>query len=306
MTVDDARIVDDVVRRLGAKATPTTLLGGVVNRVRRVQGDGFDWVVRLPVERGHDDAYPREAWAMGAAQRAGIPVAEVVATGVEAGVPFLVARYVAEVGQVADPWRWLGAYARDLARIELDGAPTDLFTRFGPDLSEAWRAHLDYNLACLGPTDRLLVDAAYDAADQPVLARAIQALRDRPFTFGLAHGDLAPRNLVARGTDAPVLIDWGNVTTGPTPWTDVRQVFTWAVCHRTITWAEFDELARSAGLDDPDDVATLAAMTILQLLDVVRWAADRRPDLYDRYRDECRTGLARVLRLLASDANGRP
>ncbi|WP_259362838.1 hypothetical protein [Curtobacterium sp. ME12] len=35
-------------------------------------------------------------------------------------------------------------------------------------------------------------------------------------------------------------------------------------------------------------------MTALHLLDVTRWARDRRPDLYDEYLGRCRSGLERI------------
>ncbi|WP_456786767.1 hypothetical protein [Cellulomonas sp. P5_C5] len=44
-----------------------------------------------------------------------------------------------------------------------------------------------------------------------------------------------------------------------------------------------------------DDEVTIARMTVLQLVDVTRWAVDRRPDLVERYLRECRDGLTRVL-----------
>jgi uncharacterized protein (DUF2132 family) len=36
-------------------------------------------------------------------------------------------------------------------------------------------------------------------------------------------------------------------------------------------------------------------MAALKLLDVTRWARERRPDLYDEYLHRCRRGLAVLL-----------
>ena len=302
--MDDDGLVRAVARRLGVLPTSVTSLGGVVNRVFRVSGEATDWVVRVPVDQHDQDVFPAEAWAIGAAQRAGVETAGFVATGVEDGVPYMVCLYVPPAADEVDrPWSWLGTYARAVAGIDLDGAPAGLYSRFGADLPAAWRAHVDHNLAALQGDDPLLADGAYGRDDVPRLRHAIQALAAQPFSFGLAHGDLAPRNLVSRGRAAPpVLIDWGNVTTGPAPWTDARQVYEWAVCHRTVPWADYEEFARAAGLAGEE--ATVARMTVLQLLDVARWAADRRPDLYERYVRECRDGLREVLSRV--DSAGTP
>lgn len=288
----DDDLVRDLARRHGMSPRTVTHLGGVVNRVYRVTGQGADWVVRLPVDP-QDDVFGVEAWAIAAARRAGIATPEVVATGVDEGVPFMISAYVPAAAEEVDgPWSWLGAYARRVAEIDLAGAPAGLWSRFGSDLEAAWLAHVEYNLAALQDDD--LAGRAYRPQDAAPIRRAVEALGARSFSFGLAHGDLAPRNILSRGRAvAPVLIDWGNVKTGPAPWTDAQQVYQWAVCDRTIPRGDYEELARAAGV--ADDEVTIARLTVLQLVDVTRWAAERRPDLLGRYLRECRDGLARVL-----------
>ena len=86
-------------------------------------------------KREYDGWDPAEAWAIAAAQRAGVATASLVATGVEAGVPYMVSLYVPPADDEVDhPWSWLGTYARAVAGIGLDGAPPALYSRFGTDL----------------------------------------------------------------------------------------------------------------------------------------------------------------------------
>jgi hypothetical protein len=93
-----------------------------------------------------------------------------------------------------------------------------------------------------------------------------------------------------------VLIDWGAAETGPAPWTDARRVFAWRFIDGSVTRTDHDDFMTAAGLasDDDDDHRRLASMTALHLLDVTRWARDRRPDLYDEYLGRCRSGLERI------------
>jgi hypothetical protein len=253
-------------------------------------------VLRFPVDPLREDEFPVEAWAAAQAARVGVPVARPIVHGVSRGVPFAVSEYVpADPRPIEHPWTWLGAVARTVGTIPLDDAPDSLFSRFGRDLATAWSAHLDYGLSALGPGDPLRRDGAYGSAAE--VRGVLEPLVDRPFDFGLAHGDLAPRNLVSRGpARSPVLIDWGAAQTGPMPWTDARRVFEWAFVDGSIARADHQEFVASAGLASDDDRRTLAAMTVLHLLDVTRWALERRPDRYDEYRERCRTGVERLLR----------
>lgn len=291
--------LDAVLRAVGSSADQTERLpGGSVNHTYRVRrAVGADVVVRFPVDPLRSDEFPVEAWAARAAAAAGISVARPLDHGVQDGVPFILSEYVAPDPRPIDrPWTWLGSSARTVASIDLGEAPSSLYTRFGTDLAQAWSAHLAYNSAALVADDPLRHDGAYAAAG--ALRRHVERLAAERFAFGLAHGDLAPRNLIARGPDrAPVLIDWGAAATGPSPWTDARRVFEWAFVDGTISRAEYDEFTAAAGLATPAGHATLASLTALHLVDVTRWARDRRPDLYAEYVGRCRVGLERIERV---------
>jgi Ser/Thr protein kinase RdoA (MazF antagonist) len=287
-----------ILRRIGAAPDDARPLpGGNVNRTYRVTRPTGDVVVRLPVDPRRDDEFPVEEWAARAADRAGIPVAAVVQRGVEDGVPFLVSAYVDPHPEPVDrPWTQLGRLARAVGCVPLDDAPPSLFSRFGTDLAAAWDAHVRYDLAALDDGDPLLVDGAYAADGLPWLRARFASLARTRFDFGLAHGDLAPRNLISRGRDAvPVLIDWGAAATGPAPWTDARRVTEWALVDGTIALADLDAFRDAAGLGGDDARRTLIAMTALHLVDTTRWARERRPDLYAEYAARCRAGLGRLV-----------
>ncbi|MFJ3034910.1 aminoglycoside phosphotransferase family protein [Curtobacterium pusillum] len=288
--------LDAVLRDLGASWSDVEpLTGGSVNhtvRVRRPAGD--DVVIRVPVDPLREDEYPVEAWASAAAERAGIAVARVLCHGRHDGTPFLLSEYVEpDPRPITEPWRRLGAAARAIGTIALVGAPPSLFSRFGTDPATAWRAHVAYNVRSLDGDDPLLQAGAYTSAS--ALRAAFEPLGIRAFEHGLAHGDLAPRNLLSRGPDAaPVVIDWGAAEVGPMPWTDARRVFGWWHLDREVSEQEFGAFAAAAGLGEPEVLRTLGAMTALHLVDVARWARERRPDQYREYVAASRRGLRRL------------
>ncbi|MFP3393791.1 phosphotransferase, partial [Brevibacillus sp. SIMBA_076] len=87
-------------------------------------------------------------------------------------------------------------------------APGALFSRFGRDLPAAWEEHLSYNVSALADDDALIALGVYAPGQLGRLRGILRSLRDVPFSFGLCHGDLAPRNLIER-EGGEVLIDWG-------------------------------------------------------------------------------------------------
>ncbi|MGY4858829.1 aminoglycoside phosphotransferase family protein [Cryobacterium sp. AP23] len=288
-----------IVRGRGREPVAVTPLGGVVNEVFRVQGAGFDWVVRFSADPERPNEFPVEVWAMRAARQAGIPVPDVVGSGRLDGRPYLVLQYCEPMlDGPADPWTWLGRYARSVSRLPLDGAPEAVFSRFGRDLPAAWRAHLAYNLDALGADDPLQRDGAYSAGERSGLRALLTDLQTAPFDFGLAHGDLAPRNLIAPlRPAAPVLLDWGAASTGPAPWTDLQQVYQWAVHDRTIAPAALAAFAAAAGTPMTEATErTLVRLTVLRFLDLARWARERRPELYPDYLAACAAGIRATLR----------
>ncbi len=173
-----------------------------------------------------------------------------------------------------------------------DDAPDALFSRFGRELPAAWQAHLNYNLEALNPADPLLEWGVYAAGDQARLRSLVRDLGQLPTRFGLNHGDLSLRNVLVPDTGDPVLIDWGSSAAGPTPFGDLLNVFK---VHRATgdpSMAELTAFAEGCGLRLDAVLPSLQQLLILSLLDLVRWAADRRPDLLAGHVAAARTGIA--------------
>jgi len=289
------------------------LLPGVDAHVVRIWGDGVDVVVRTPrdLTGSAPDTYPAERWAAEHAARHGVPTPRVLACEPEFGeAPLMIVEHVTSIDSDRDPWHDLGRLAAALAEVPLDpaaaGGPADddarvpdaLLTRFGRDLPEAWRRHLRYGLDSLVPGDRLLGLGVYTEQQRGPLRAALEQLEveSAGWRHGLVHGDLAPRNLVPRGADDPVLIDWGTARTGPVPWLELDRVHRWSALEDLVTVDELRRFADGVGVDLDDALPTLRRLALLHHLDLVRWALERRPDRLAREVEEARRAIARCLR----------
>jgi len=305
------------VERLVPRAAGTrqaSVLPGVDNHVVRVWGTGVDVVVRTPRDTRAPDTYPGERWAADHARRHGVATPRVLACsqGGPGEAPVMIVEHVASLPSERDPWDDLGRLAAALAEVPVAGAsgiaaadhvpaagpvPDALLTRFGPDLPEAWRAHLRYGLDSLVPGDRLLDLGVYTERRRGPLRAALEQLaaESAGWRHGLVHGDLAPRNLVPRGDDDPVLIDWGTARTGPVPWLELDAVHRWSALEGLVAPDELRRFAGGLGVDLDAALPTLRRLALLHHLDLVRWALERRPGRLAREVEEARRAVTLLL-----------
>lgn len=249
----------------------------------RVNGGGRDLVVRFArVSDQVADPFDVEAWCLHAAATAGIPSSPVVARGWLDGLSYLVVEYVAGSSvSASDPraWRSIGRFATVLARLDVTDAPEGLFSRFGRDLDAAWLAHVDYNRAALTEGDELVALDLYRPDERTRLLHMLDSLQQRSLPQGLIHGDMSTRNLL--GGERYTLIDWGAATVGPVVWGDLERIHRWKLLEDAesavsdVAWANVLE---GSGLTDTEATTVVRELTVLQALDVIRWALVVRPD----------------------------
>lgn len=92
------------------------------------------------------------------------------------------------------------------------------------------------------------------------------------------HGDLTSRNLIIPELEPAVLLDWGPASFGPVPWTDLLVLDREGRQAGSATEPDLDAFTAAMGLTLAKMWPTFEAFRRLQLLDLVRWAADQRPD----------------------------
>jgi aminoglycoside phosphotransferase (APT) family kinase protein len=307
-TLRDADLARRIAERHGADPSALTLLAGsgLVNHVY-VAGSGADRVViRFAIDPLRSDEFEVEEWCQSAARAAGVPVAAPLARGSMDGVPYSMQEFVPGVPGTAlfpaDAWERLGRLTAAVSAIQPgEDAPAGLFSRFGRDLPSAWRAHVEYNLGALGEHDPLLARGVYRAGETHELAAAIDGLLDLPLTFGLSHGDPAPRNMILPEDGEAVLIDWGGASAGPAPWSDLEMVYRWHLADlpegfdAPVGGDDLAAFAHGCGVDLAAATPLLEALVLLRSLDLARWALDIRPDLLPHYAEGAALSVRRYL-----------
>jgi aminoglycoside phosphotransferase (APT) family kinase protein len=296
----DGALASRIAASHGLPAAPVVELSGrgSVNHVF-VVGDGDDrCVIRFPIDPLRGNEFVTEAWCLELASSQGIPSPETLASGSFSGIPYAVQRFVPHVARdrVSRPhlWRTLGRYARLINGLPVaDDAPAGLFSRFGRDLPAAWRAHLAYNLEELTSGDPLLSLGVYPKEEQPRLRSMIAVLAGTPMRFGISHGDLAARNVLVSPDGALVLIDWGSATCGPVPYTDLLTLHRNHDQDEDPSTDDLTAFGAGYGVDLREIGPTLEAVRRLAALDLVRWAAERRPDRLPELVQSARRELAR-------------
>lgn len=255
---------------------------GVMNSVQLVGTWPDQYVIRA--RKGDQTAaeFSREAWCAGAARAAGIETPQILFWGTTSGWSYSVQQGLqgtsGEHHRDERLWSHLGEVARQIGRIDLSDAPADLFSRFGRDLPLAWLRHVEYNVAELSDGDPLIELGVYGFSDVKPLRRALSELLNIPDDHGLVHGDLALRNLIITPEGTPVLIDWGSVRTGPTPYLDLVNLLRNQDEQDNPRKAEIDAFITGYGLGPQETIARAHLTRLLQSFDVLRWAIDNAPD----------------------------
>jgi aminoglycoside phosphotransferase (APT) family kinase protein len=269
---------------------------GEVNHALVLDSTDGKFVLRFAIDPLAADVFDKEAWCANAACEAGVPTAEIVTTGDHDGVRYQLQRFVeghlADHHRSAELWRTLGRYSRRINEIEIDGsAPDSLFPRFGRDPRENWHRHIAYNLGELHSDDRLLALGVYLPEDRDFLYRTFESMEPMADRFGLAHGDLVPKNVILSPEGAPVVIDWGSASIGAIPFNDCKRIWR-DEANEGFGPEALEGFAEGYGIPLPEILPSLQKMWLLGAIDVTRWAIDQRPDLLEIYTQNSRKVVA--------------
>ncbi len=239
---------------------------------------GEQIVIRFNRDPLESSDYAKEFWSLTSAAKHGIPVPEPLAIGKLNDVPYIVQRFVpgptAHDDRSAQLWFTLGTYARAINKIPINDAPDALFPRFGRDLRANWQKHVAYNLAELTASDELLKIGVYAPEERDLIAAVFKKLEQDNLEFGLTHGDVAPQNVLLPSDGPPVLIDWGSACVGIVGVSDYLRIYT----DPQFSEADLISFAEGYGTPIPEIAELMQDVLLLNRIDVVRWAIDKRPD----------------------------
>jgi aminoglycoside phosphotransferase (APT) family kinase protein len=266
---------------------------GLVNDVYVLSTHSSKSILRVDPTEPTAARFEKEAWCMGAAEKAGIPVPRALGLGMQAGRPYLLISYIdGTSGEEASEedrrliWRRLGEYARRIHSIRTEG--------YGEDMTEpgvfdgSWSEYLEYNLSSLGSKDQLLARGIITSDESEMLESTFLELASAHLEFGLVHDDLSLENSIL-GSDGKVyLLDWGSAGVEAVPHMDLAEVLRSSLREESPEFELFREgygLSREAFEELKPEIRKLQ---LLRFTDKVRWAMDRKPELLEEKAEELR------------------
>jgi aminoglycoside phosphotransferase (APT) family kinase protein len=283
-----------LIERVVAEATGAQVIAvrpilgrGTLNRVYIVDTPAARYVARLGTEHGLAQ-YRKEAWCSLRAAEQGVPCPVVLAVGELAGAAYMLLAYVPGVdGDAASSdeahlWRTLGSYAKRIHSIPVAGFGDDLVDPACGAFGGSWDRYVACNIARLNARDPLLRLGVFSPAQSRQLRQRFETLAAAPLRMGLSHGDLAPRNSRIDAAGRIHLLDWGCAHAHVVPHHEIAQLRRDGV---TFSSTAFGAFLTGYGLTPAAFEALqpeIDAVTLLQAVDLVRWALDRSPEAIPR------------------------
>jgi aminoglycoside phosphotransferase (APT) family kinase protein len=299
LTAHEHEIIEGIIRRLFKThiSYPISFLGaGSCNTNYLVNGADERLVVKLSKpEREYKAAaeYKKEKWCLDQAHRLTIPSPQVLEVGEDHGRVYMIQSYVegttaADVEDLSplvpeaqlQIWRRLGEYARKIHGVAVIGWGEEL--EVDGTFTGSWSKHLQYNIDCLTDNDPLIAMGVLTPSQSKALKKVLLALQQKPFTFGLNHGDLALRNVIV-GTDSDIyLLDWGTARAEIVPHFDINEILRSTKPDPETLQAFLDGygIAKEEFAAMKPDLNTL---NILHEVDTLRWAIDRMPSVIQEH-----------------------
>ena len=233
---------------------------------------------------------------MEAARRCGIPAPSVVHVGLSAVCAWSIQEWIdgTRAPNTPETYRVLGDYARRLAQHTVT-PPLGMFA----DANVDWRAQVQYNINQLTPHDPLIQLNVYATHAQTLVRDVFVMLGHHKFAVGLDHGDLTPRNVIARSNGPAVLIDWGCATYDVCPFAALARVYAARALHNTPSVTGAAAFVDGCGVASNFAVNMLPrvrAWAVLKAVDLVRWAIDRCPERVAETSDIARRIVATAIR----------
>jgi Ser/Thr protein kinase RdoA (MazF antagonist) len=243
----------------------------------------------------------KERWCIDRAAACGVPGPAALDVGVVEHIAYMLQTFdpgehvAGSDSNAGHVWRQLGHYARRIHNIGVGGFGDQLSDITPGSAARTWSCSVRYNIEQLCDADPLRRLGVVTAEQSELLRARFEALSNRPFRFGLCHGDLALHNVLVDASGTVSLLDWGCAEAQIVPLYDLI---------RMMEWQGVDGPALSAFLDGYglDSMAfeslraDLVDLTVLRAIDLTRWAIDRMPSTLDGH-------AARARRLVRAHAS---
>jgi tRNA A-37 threonylcarbamoyl transferase component Bud32 len=258
---------------------------GQVNRVYLVEGQGRTVIVRLN-ESGEIKRFRKEKWCIEEVTKLGIPSPKVLDIGEDKETSYMVLSFIPGLNgkeiteNKSKVWKAIGGYARKINSIKTNGFGERMTTPGSFDFT--WERHLQYNIDSLSDDDKLLRLRVVDKEESGSIKRVFEALNARKFDLGLIHGDLSLANVIVN-EDEIYLIDWGTARSHLVPHMELSEFTQDNLNEENQYFSSFLE-GYGLSLGEYQEMKSdIEALTLLNAIDKLRWAIDKKPKKIDEF-----------------------
>lgn len=249
--------------------------------------------------------YQKENWCLAKAHELNIPSPKVLKFGKYGARAFLIESYIEgfpvanldESSLFSDEekikvWEKLGEYTKRINSVSVAGWGEN-FVGDGV-FDGSWDKHLQYNIDSLNDNDTLLSMAVLNKQLSRKIKKLFQSLPEKKFTFGLCHSDIALRNAIMNSNGEIYLLDWGTARVEIVPHYELNEIFRASKPDAEtlkaflngygISQKQFKQI-------EPE----LKVLNLLNEIDTLRWAIDKRPNATQEYVVRVKKAIAQSL-----------
>lgn len=248
--------------------------------------------------------YQKEEWCISKALELKIPSPKVLKLGKCGARAFLIESYIEgtpvanldESSSFSDEekikvWKKLGEYTKRINSVPVTGWGENL-VRDGV-FDGTWNKHVQYNIESLNNEDILLSMEVIDKQSSEKIRKLFQSLQDKKFTFGLCHSDIALRNAMVDANGGVFLLDWGSARAEIVPHYELNEII-----HASKPDPEtLSAFLNGYGITQEQFikmVPDLNALYLLNAIDTLRWAIDKRPKSVQEHTDKVKAAIDQI------------
>jgi len=248
--------------------------------------------------------YQKENWCLIKSQKLNIPSPKVLKLGKYDSKAFLIESYV-EGSPVAKldgsssfsdeekikVWKKLGKYTKKINSIPITGWGEN-FKADGV-FDGSWQEHVKYNIDSLNDNDVLLSMKILNRKLSQKIKQLFKTLKEKKFTFGLCHSDIALRNAIMDSKGIVYLLDWGTARAEIVPHYELNEILRASKPDTETLKAFLDGYGISQ--EQFKQIETdLKILNLLNEIDTLRWAINKRPKAIDEYAIRVKRAIAQI------------
>jgi len=185
----------------------------------------------------------------------------------------------------------LGEYTKKINSVPVIGRGENLV---GDGIFDGSRErHVQYNIDSLNENDILLSMKVFDIQLSQKIKQLFQSLQEKKFTFGLCHSDIALRNAIMNSRGEVYLLDWGTARAEIVPHYELNVILRDSKPDAEILKAFLDGYGISQD-EFKKMEQDLKILNLLNKIDTLRWAIDKRPTSIQEHVASIREAIAQI------------